>query len=90
MEAVNSSRPTVFVLLLGERFLSPLNGVVDVGPQDADVDWHSLVAVGGGVVAGQAALLVRNSWGTAWGDGGYAWLTHRYIKPRLSVAATLV
>jgi len=25
------------------------------------------------------ALLIRNSWGTSWGDGGYGWLPYEYV-----------
>jgi C1A family cysteine protease len=30
------------------------------------------------------ALLVRNSWGTAWGDAGYGWLPYEYVRQRLA------
>lgn len=33
---------------------------------------HGIVAVGWGVADGQEYYLVRNSWGTRWGEQGYA------------------
>jgi len=32
----------------------------------------------------KGALLIRSSWGTAWGIGGYGWLPYRYVIDRLS------
>ena len=32
---------------------------------------HAVTAVGYGVEKGEAYYLVRNSWGSAWGDQGY-------------------
>lgn len=51
---------------------------------------HAVVAVGyddarkirntnpGGITT-TGALLIRNSWGTSWGDGGYGWLPYDYV-----------
>jgi C1A family cysteine protease len=30
------------------------------------------------------ALLIRNSWGTGWGDSGYGWLPYKYVTAKLA------
>ncbi|HEX7291305.1 MAG TPA: C1 family peptidase [Conexibacter sp.] len=64
------------------------------GASDATVGGHAIVAVGYddrlrirnelGGVATTGALLIRNSWGTGWGDGGYGWLPYRYVVDQLA------
>jgi C1A family cysteine protease len=31
------------------------------------------------------ALLIRNSWGTGWGSGGYGWLPYEYVMKGLAI-----
>jgi len=64
------------------------------GSRDQMVGGHAAVAVGyndyklihriDGKVAKPGAILIRNSWGIAWGDGGYGWLPYEYILEGLT------
>lgn len=61
---------------------------------EKQVGGHAVVAVGyddnlkvihpstGAKTVG--ALLIRNSWGTGWGDGGYGWLPYQYLLKGLA------
>jgi C1A family cysteine protease len=31
------------------------------------------------------AVLMRNSWGTGWGDKGYGWLPYKYVTEGLAI-----
>jgi C1A family cysteine protease len=57
---------------------------------------HALVAAGyddskvirntnSGGITTRGALLVRNSWGTGWGQAGYGWLPYEYVLRGLAV-----
>jgi C1A family cysteine protease len=58
-------------------------------PGDRFLGGHAVVVVGYddakkiGKVKG--ALLIRNSWGTEWGDHGYGWLPYAYVEKGLAV-----
>jgi C1A family cysteine protease len=51
------------------------------GHANAAVGYDDQLAIG----ADTGALLVRNSWGTAWGMQGYAWLSYKYVTQSLAV-----
>jgi hypothetical protein len=44
---------------------------------------HAVICVGLGRGHGNRIFLVRNSWGTDWGDAGYAWLDEGFLAQHL-------
>jgi C1A family cysteine protease len=52
-------------------------------PEDKQEGGHAVVAVGYDdqrkIGADTGALLIRNSWGTGWGEKGYGWLPYSYV-----------
>jgi len=56
---------------------SQLNG----GHANVAVGYDDQLAIG----PDTGGLLVRNSWGTAWGMQGYAWLSYKYVTQGLAV-----
>jgi C1A family cysteine protease len=63
---------------------------------DRRVGGHAVVACGyddakkvtnaaGNSVPTTGALMIRNSWGRAWGDEGYGWLPYEYVTGSLAV-----
>lgn len=86
------ARPMVLLTMLSVSFFAPVAGVVDPAPGEVEDPSlrHAVVAVGYGEVDGAGAILVRNSWGSDWGIDGHAWLTDRFLAPRLFATASLL
>ncbi len=59
------------------------------GPGDSVEGGHAVVAVGYDdqkkIEKDTGALLIRNSWSTAWGAAGYGWLPYSYVHAGLAV-----
>jgi hypothetical protein len=63
-----------------DTLYKPVDGVVTFTPMILPNRAHAVLAVGlGKSSAGEDHVLVRNSWGSAWGVNGYAWLPMQYI-----------
>jgi hypothetical protein len=50
---------------------------------------HALLAVGTGHAEDGYYLLVRNSWGSTWGDAGHGWLHEPYLSPHLQMTGII-
>jgi C1A family cysteine protease len=59
------------------------------GPTDKALGGHAVVAMGYDdnrqIGNHKGALKIRNSWGPAWGQGGYGWLPYDYVIRGLAV-----
>ncbi|HEY1598091.1 MAG TPA: C1 family peptidase [Pirellulales bacterium] len=79
--------PAVFGLAMPK--LLPRDGDIPYRPTfDSIQGGQALMAVGYSddwLRGSRGALLVRNSWGTEWGDAGYGWLPYAYVEEQLAV-----
>lgn len=75
--------PVIFGIRLSPAF-HYLRGT-DVLNFDADLTpagLHAVLAVGFHLRVADNVLLLRNSWGVKWGDGGHGHVSDQYLKPR--------
>jgi hypothetical protein len=89
---LDQDRPVLTLLRLSRSFdWIGADSIVDPAPNEQPeyLRRHAVVAVGHGKAKGQRAVLVRNSWGSGWGDGGHGWLTEKFLKPRIFRIAIL-
>ncbi|MBV9747328.1 MAG: C1 family peptidase [Acetobacteraceae bacterium] len=83
--------PVLLVMTISDAFYLPdPDGVVAAAEPPDPERVHAVLAVGHGRFDGGAeAVLVRNSWGPAWGAEGCAWLHADYLAPRLLRSAVM-
>ncbi len=76
--SLKASRTVVVGLLMTNSFLYADRPIDYVSDTERTHFFHSVLAVGIDDAAG--LLIVKNSWGTTWGDDGYGWLTFDYFE----------
>jgi len=89
---IEAGVPVVLVVTLTMALYAPRRGgVVQASATDSEIPArHAVLGVGSGHSGeGEALVLVRNSWGTTWGEDGHSWLTESYLAKHLHDTAVI-
>lgn len=93
IQSLDDGVPVIILMTLSRSFFMPgPGGIVDLRPGEVPEpsQRHAVIAVGYGQRGSETVILIRNSWGSGWGDQGYAWLTESYVAPRIFASALLL
>jgi len=71
--ALHQHGAVVATVMVHEGWDAPEDNGNNIKPSTIENGWHAIMLSGYDDGRG---FLVRNSWGTGWGDAGYAWLTY--------------
>jgi hypothetical protein len=75
---------------LGESFMSPNGDTISDWTGDDIVGGHAILFAGYRHVSGKRQFLVHNSWGTSWGDNGFAYVSENMVNQFLEGAYKVV
>lgn len=84
-QALSVGTAVVLIVTLTVAFFRPdLDAVVRLQAGDRTIgSRHALLAIGSGSSQDGQYILVRNSWGSKWGDKGHGWLSDAYLAAQL-------
>jgi C1A family cysteine protease len=69
-------------IILSQGFYTPFHGAMSIPTSDEELtEGHAVLVVGyeDSPIPGEGFLILRNSWGVDWGEGGYGYLPYAYI-----------
>jgi hypothetical protein len=83
-ETLRSGVPVIMALALSQSFYRlTADSVLSADPDIRITGYHAVLGVGMFSSSAGEGYLVRNSWGTRWGTGGYGFIARAYLEPRI-------
>lgn len=81
-QSIASGKPVCIIVNVSDDFRKPVAGIVGDSPNYSPGIAHALLVVGVGIhnASTETYFFVRNSWGSAWGIDGHAWISATYLK----------
>lgn len=88
-ELLAKGRPAVIGMTISDAFYQPDAGIIKAQEAVDPARRHAVIGIAAGRLANARALLLRNSWGRAWGEDGCAWVLEGYMSPRIVTVVSL-
>jgi C1A family cysteine protease len=79
-KAIRSNHPVVFGTMVGEELMNYRGGDGTLEYPQTPLGGHAMIVIGVRIINKQRQFLVRNSWSSNWGNGGYFWMSEGWIK----------
>lgn len=89
LKAAIAKQPVCVSVDAGTPFMNYQSGILDSTKCGTNLD-HAITAVGYGTESGVGYFIVRNSWGTSWGEKGYIRMADIPAKKNSGVCGVLL